>query len=266
MQTTMEIIVAILILAAIGVAKWLVYTGLLYAMIRVQKLNCHVLGLFGSSLLGTVISYLPVVGPYAAWAVLVLCLWKCTGAEIVPDVFFTVTIASALMFCVNLFVIGALMGDLRVNARTLPIEQYAEGWEGDDLEGEEMTNADEDVKAEGVRPLSLAAAPRQDVSASATNSAPPQSATAPDAPGAEAIVYRDAGSLPTKLTLKGVTLSGTEKLAMISSGKQIHTIGIGEAFSIPAPRGMMKLVCEEITQTAVILALDKGEKVKLPFY
>ena len=93
--------------------KWLVYTGLLWGMLRVQKLNYNLLGLFGSSLLATLVALIPVAGSYLSYAVLIICLWKCTGADIAPDITFTVGISGALMFCVNLFVIGALMGRLR---------------------------------------------------------------------------------------------------------------------------------------------------------
>ena len=40
-------------LAVVTAAQWLVYTGLLWGMIKVQKLNYNALGLFGSEPLET---------------------------------------------------------------------------------------------------------------------------------------------------------------------------------------------------------------------
>src|SRR6185503_6092057 len=94
------------IMVAIGLAHWLVYTALLWMMIKLQNMNYNLLGLLGSSLLASALDYIPVVGCYVGWAALVICLWKCTGADIAPDVLFTVGVAGALMFCVNLFAIG----------------------------------------------------------------------------------------------------------------------------------------------------------------
>lgn len=102
----------ILYLAGLGV-YWLIYTLLLWIMIKIQKMNYSVIGLVASSALATGIAQIPFVGPYVGWAVLILCLWKVTGEDIWPDVFFTVAVAGALMFAVNLWVIGALMtGDM----------------------------------------------------------------------------------------------------------------------------------------------------------
>ncbi|HEY0551181.1 MAG TPA: hypothetical protein VGF13_16365, partial [Verrucomicrobiae bacterium] len=110
---------------AIGLAHWLVYTALLWMMIKLQNLNYNLLGLLGSSLLASALDYIPVVGCYIGWAALVICLWKCTGADIAPDVLFTVGVAGALMFCVNLFVIGWLMGNLSMISPALA--EYSPG-------------------------------------------------------------------------------------------------------------------------------------------
>src|SRR5262245_7860855 len=105
---------AIDIALVIGTAiRWLVYTALLWIMIKIQKLNYNTAGLFASSLAAVLVSFIPYGGSYLSYVVLVICLWKCTGADIAPDIIFTVAIAGALMFCFNLWVIGMLMGSLR---------------------------------------------------------------------------------------------------------------------------------------------------------
>src|SRR5688572_6679136 len=99
--------VIILVLAIEGVVRWFIYTALLWIMIKIQKLNYNFFGLMAVSAGAIAVSYIPWAGPYLAYPVLVFGLWKVTGADIVPDVVFTVAITRALMFCVNLFLLGA---------------------------------------------------------------------------------------------------------------------------------------------------------------
>jgi hypothetical protein len=76
---------------------------------------------------------------------------------------------------------------------------------------------------------------------------------------------RDAASLPAKLSLKGLAVHSAQRTAMIGDGKEIHTVGVGDMFSVPSPRGNLLLRCEDINSREVILALDKGERVRLTF-
>jgi hypothetical protein len=109
--------------------------GLLWGMIKIQKLDQRFEykfpGLVGTAALATGLdqvlqtvlghfigtyfaSYIstPIVG-----TVLLLCLKKITRAPYV-DVIFTATISYALLFGVNLFILGSLMGELRSSVRT----------------------------------------------------------------------------------------------------------------------------------------------------
>jgi hypothetical protein len=52
---------------------------------------------------------------------------------------------------------------------------------------------------------------------------------------------------------------------MISAGREIHTVTVGDLFSVASPKGTLVLRCQEITPKEVILALDKGERVRLGF-
>lgn len=94
--------------------------GLLWGMIKIQKLDQHTtyrfLWLLGAAALATGLDMIPYAGHYLAVAALLLCIKKTTGAPYV-DVLFTVAISYALMFGVNLFILGSLMGDLRPSAR-----------------------------------------------------------------------------------------------------------------------------------------------------
>jgi hypothetical protein len=108
--------------------------GLLWGMIKIQKLDqrfeYNFPGLLGSAALATGLDQIlqltvgRFLGIYFASyittpivvTVLLLCLKKVTQAPYV-DVVFTVAISYALLFGVNLFILGSLMGDLRPSAR-----------------------------------------------------------------------------------------------------------------------------------------------------
>src|SRR5262249_18158676 len=91
----------------------------LWIMIKVQKLNYNFLGLLGAAALASAIDLLPLpfrIADFISCTVLLLCIARVTGAERV-DVMFTVFVGYALWFGMNLFLLGALLGDLRPSAR-----------------------------------------------------------------------------------------------------------------------------------------------------
>jgi len=215
-----------IIAMGIGTAvQWLVYTALLWLMIKIQKLDYNLAGLLGSSLLATVIGLIPVVGPYLGWAVLVVCLWKCTGADIAPDVLCTVSIAGALMFCFNLFLLGSLMGELRPDLTVVSAQEAA-------------VPAKDDEKDKADSPAS---------SRSARTPAPEKSFV----------------PAPRELVLKGITVKSSGSMAMVFDGGRLHTLAKGEAFLAQTAEGRIKLRCDEITDAGVVLTTDHGEKIKL---
>lgn len=228
-------------IAVVTAVKWLVYTGLLWGMIRIQKLNYNVLGLFGSSLAATLVAFIPYVGTYLSYAVLVLCLWKCTGAEIAPDVLFTVGISSALMFCFNLFVIGMLMGDIRsdlsANARDdEPLADFA------DTDMDANADADSDMEDED--------SDEPEVVAARTNAAP-------------VAVAVPTSTISGPLRLKGLTLNSLRPSAMVSDGTRVYTIFAGDSFTVDMGKGRARLRCEEISKAGVVLSTAEGERLQL---
>ena len=85
-----------------------VLTLLLWAMIKVQRLKYSLPGMVGSAVLAAGLDMIPHYGHYAALPVLYLCIWKVTGASRTPDAIFTVVVAYALMFAVQVLVLTAL--------------------------------------------------------------------------------------------------------------------------------------------------------------
>lgn len=233
-----------LVTAGITVVKWLVYTGLLWFMIRIQKLNYNLPGLFASSLAATLVAMIPFVGGYLAYAVLLLCLWKCTGAEIVPDVVFTVCIAGALMFCFNLFAISALMGKLRPD---LSADAYGHSpYALDEVLLDGADSEDEATSEENDGALLPAAHGRR-------SKAPREVTTRIGA----------AVSGPHSLRLKGVTVNTERASALVSDGRRTQTVFPGESFAAEFRDGRARLRCETITKDGVLLVTEHGERVVL---
>jgi len=213
--------------------KWLIFTGLLWIMIKIQKLNYNFFGLLASSAAASLIGLIPYAGPYLAQAVLVFCLWKCTGADIMPDVIFTTSIARALMFCINLWVLGALMGDLRPDlaaARELDApakEMNADAEDDDDDESGELANRTNRSKALPAGKESKAR------------------------PAIKGLVF------------KGVSLRSAQPLAMFAVGGRVYTVAAGEAVMVQISQTNLPIRCEQITRDSVVLTIGGGETLTL---
>jgi hypothetical protein len=240
------------ILAGITVVKWLVYTALLWGMIKVQKMQYNLLGLLGSSALATLINFIPVVGCYLSWAVLVLCLWKVTHSDIVPDVLFTVGIAGAIMFCLNLWAFAALMGDLRPGLQA---------------DSEDAGPAFAEIVEEDDAPAKPVAAPKPAPEPSRQSGSSPvgkltdsvsrliRSATPGPAPA--------TSNLSHGLVLKGVVLQASQPSAMLMAGNKYYTIQAGEELVIPAANTNLKVRCNSIDRSLVSLTLNNAHELSL---
>jgi len=243
--------VALIIATAV---KWLIYTALLWIMLKVQKLNYNVLGLFGSSLAATLTHFIPFVGPYLSYVVLVICLWKCTGADIAPDVVFTVGIAGALMFCVNLWIIGMLIGRLRPD---LAHDQK------DGPPSTEMVEEDSDGEETPDQAKPSEAKPAAAHAISPTNGMPvaarsPASKPKPN-PGPAAPVVSTG-----PFSIKGVSRGGGRTSVIISDGGHVYTVGRGESFTATLPQqGRVRIRCDDITDSLVVLKNGDGQTIEL---
>jgi len=90
----------------------MVLTLALWVMVKLQKLNYFFLGLLASAALASALDLIPYVGHYLAFPVLYFCIWKVTKASLMPDAVFTVAIAYALMFAVQVLLLTALLPPL----------------------------------------------------------------------------------------------------------------------------------------------------------
>src|SRR4030095_4597782 len=78
-------------------------------------------------------------------------------------------------------------------------------------------------------------------------------------------VIRNAATVsgPNGIVLKGVALKASSAMAMIHDGARLHTLGTGEVFIVHSPQGRTKYRCLEITDAAVLVSNEEGEKFRL---
>jgi hypothetical protein len=230
-----ELIVPLIVGSA---ARWLVYTFLLWVMIKIQKIQYSGLGLLASSAAAVLTSRIPVVGSYASYAVLLLCLWKTTRANLAPDLLFTVAIAGALMFCVDLWALGLVMGKLGFDQERTLLAEAAEP---------------APVEAESVETGAQAAPPQTPTGMKEERETP-----VPPEPVVQRMKVHPLG-----IVVKGIAYSPTHSLAMLQADKRIFTVCPGEGFVFSARHERMEVRCRAITRSTVLIELNGKERVEL---
>jgi hypothetical protein len=162
--------------------------------------------------------------------VLLLCISKVTRAEFV-DVKFTVGIGYALLFGMNLWLFGSLMGDLRPSAREAENHSTTEEVEQDD---------------------DTAKTPQQP--AASTNQTPvavrTQTAKAP------------AGPLP-QLSVKSLIRNGAKSSVTVQSENDSRIIFLGDTEMVHSAAGSLKVRFDALTDESVVLTVG-DQQVKLP--
>src|SRR5882724_8620460 len=121
----------------------------LWIMLKLQKLEYNVPGLLGAAALASALDMIPYAGHALSISVLLFTMTKVTRSEYV-DVLFTVAVGYALMFGMNLFLLGVLMGDLRPSAK--PDKETLDKVEQAQEEDRERTSAPTKAKEEPVAP------------------------------------------------------------------------------------------------------------------
>lgn len=70
----------------------------------------------------------------------------------------------------------------------------------------------------------------------------------------------------SRFSVKGVSMTKSNALAILQADGTMHTLGRGEALTLKTPDGLLRIVCETITRTNVILVIqdtDPPEKFEL---
>ena len=227
----------------IEVAVQTVFLALaLWIMLLLQKLNYNFLGLLGTSALVSIVDqgldrlFTHFLGFYTAssvstpivLAVLYFCLKKVTQADR-TDIYFTVGIGYALVFAMNMWLFGALLGDLRPSARNS---------ETDDSGTNDLAT--------------LSTATNDTPSATAKTNPPAHGATIPAA-------------INSPFVIKGVTRNGDKSMVTVQSGTKTKTISLGEAVTMQTPDGPAAVRFKQLTNDTVVLTVD-GKDMKLPVH
>ena len=227
----------------------------LWIMIKIQKLNYNFPGLLGSAALvsgldralDTVLGHF--LGNYLATyisapvtlVVLIICIAKVTRADRV-DVLFTIVVGYALMFGMNLWLFGALLGDLRPSARN--------PGELDTVAQQPETNKVYQTAIKTNQPVQSAHQPAPTVS---TNAAMQKGPAKPVA-------------VATNLfSIKGVARNGSSSAVTIQTGKRIYTISLGESALTQTTNGLVSVRFKELRDGWVVLTIN-GQETKLPFH
>jgi hypothetical protein len=223
---------SILILAIEFLIHGSILLALLWIMIKLQKLDYHFLGLLGSAALAGGLDMIPHFGHMLAVPVLYFCIWKVTRSSIFPDAAFTVMISYALMFCVNLFIMSMLMGDLRPSDK-------------EDVR-------DENAASEPAAETQPAKVTQKSFPVAATNLV--QTAEA-----------KEAKAIAQKFSIKGITRNADKSSLTLQSGKKTYTIFLGQLISVQTDDGPVSVRFTDLGEDWVALNI-RGIQVKCPVH
>ena len=227
----------------------------LWIMIKVQKLDYNFPGLLGTAaivsgldrVLDTVLGHF--LGIYLAnyisapiiLVVLIICVSKVTHADRV-DVMFTIVVGYALMFGMNLWLFGALLGDLRpTTGNAVELDAVAQ---------QQQTN-------EVVQTAIKTNQPVQNTHQPASNA--PAKLAAQPGPAQPAEITTNLFSI------KGIAQNGSNSAVTIQTGKRTYTISLGESALTQTTNGLVSVRFKELGDGWVVLAIN-GVETKLPFH
>ncbi len=242
----------------------------LWIMLKLQKLHWNIPGLLGSAALSSGLDFIPYVGHYVSAAVLLLCIAKLSRPDSYTDVIFTVVIAYALMFCMNLFLVGTMMDELKPFAQVKADAKEPDG----DIPSDAILNQTNQGTAEttptpatelGGKTESVSLTTNQTAVAQTTENGATAPMTPPDIKTNEVREPLSAREIVSQFKLKGVSKGAREILAMISTGKTIETVGRGDSIQVQTAKGKVAARCEKVSEHEVVMNVE-GEKVTLQLY
>ncbi len=208
----------------------------LWFMARIQKLQYTIVGLLVSSAIACAFDLIPFVGHYIAIAALWVSLTKVTREDF-TGVAFTAGISYALVFGMNLFLLGALMGDLRPSVRARSFASTPEP----------TAVATESEAGDGP-----ALGSEEDQAPTAAAAVAPANAPAPASAAPDTKPAADTG-LVKAFVLKGVTLNGKNSMALLAVGGKTYTLFLGQSASVETAAGRKIIRLQTVDKNAVVL-------------
>lgn len=222
------------ILGGLFVARWILFTFVIWGLLRVQKLNYTWPGLLFTTALGSVAYFIPLgfVAAAAAFVIVYIGLKIVTQAEH-TDLMFSIVISNAIMYVASLWLITAFLPDIktiRAAARTT-----------------------EDKELSSIPDYAGMMTKASNTFVNAANRGNPDQP--PEKPGTKA-----AGSITlakaTGLRLKGITMMGSSGLAMIQANGRTESIGVKESITVKGASGIVRYTCQSISTNEVTLVLQ----------
>ena len=201
-------------------ARTAVLTLLLCGMVKIQKLNFFFPGLLVSAAIACALDTIPYFGHYLAVPILYLCIWKVTGASLMPDAVFTVVISFALMFAVNVLLFTALIGDLRTS-----------------ISSHESHGIPRAVAVAKPPPPGVAPVPVTNQNVQGGPAGPVKKNSKP------------ADEILKDVKVKGVTRNGDKSMLLISANKKTYELVTGEQTSVQTTNGTCHLRLVNVDET-----------------
>jgi hypothetical protein len=244
-----NVIAIMLIVLALAVG-FAIKTGFLllalWIMVKIQKFQFHFWGLLGSAAAASALDMIPFVGHFIALPVLYICLLKVTREDF-TGVVFTAGISYALVFAMNMFVLGSLMGDLRPDLHASAKGRTTSAQTTQTVKSDDDDDSDTNHAAKPSQPSTTTKAPP---------AATPQAKPAPTPPQPAA---RPAEGPPSEpqfahvFSIKGITKNANNSMAIIHSGVKTYTIALGESLSMETTKGRVVVTCEKVGDKSILL-------------
>ena len=245
----------------------------LWIMLKMQSFDRNIFGLIGAAALACAIDHIPYVGWYISGVVLLLCITKLIHARTFTDAIFTVAIAYAITFAFNMFVITALMADLRPSAkvRARIAEAAAAAHAAAETNELAATNAAPAPASAAATPANAVAAPAKpaetavatasvpavQTNAASTNAVAPALLPEPAFDTNRLNSVRLAGDIMKHFFVKGVSQGATISIAMLSNGTRNFDIASGDTLQLQTSDGRYAAVkCKSITDGQVVLSVE----------
>jgi hypothetical protein len=216
------------------VSQTVILFVLVWIMIKLQKLDqhdqFHFLKVLAVTALSSGLNMIPYFGHYVSVSALLVGIKLVTRSPY-ADVLFTVGLSYALMFCVNLFILGSLMGDLRPSVR----------------------DAGNPGQLESTSQVQIAEAEPETVAK-----------TNPTAhPVASQVSVKPLPAGPGHFTVKGVTRNGPKSVVIIDTGVKTYSLFLGDSVNMDTSDGTKGVRFISLDTNGVTLNVD-GAPVKSP--
>ncbi len=226
-----------------------VFLGLaLWVMIKIQELEWNFLGLLGSAALASSLDMIPFVGHCLAVVALWLCLLKATNGDLFPDIALTVAVGYALVFCMNLFVLGSLMGNLRHPHKHAALAPPVMDAGSDNKSKPDKPEPDKPPEIKQPIPVVVARGPD------------PLPAPQPSSPPAT----KTAREVIRNFSVKGIIEGIAKPVGTIHSGLRSYSLVAGETRSMETKDGRIAVRFDGVRDHQAILTIS-GEQIALAY-